>query len=151
MAIRRFDESILQETLATFPSKELLILSQDSCVATALTSMKTQHCGSVVITRDGTANTNVIGIFTERDVLNRVIDRYGDLSQLPLSDVMTENPIVLTVHDTIGRLLNRMSLSGIRHIPIVDDAGRPVSLVSVRDVMDFLVEAFPRELIEEAV
>ncbi len=138
-----FDTSILQEPASKLPSRKALVHSQDTAVATALTSMQHQHLGSVLVTPTGREDSPVIGIFTERDVLHRVIDRYGDLSLLPLSDVMTSDPIVGTEDSTLAWLLHHMSHKGMRHIPIVDAEQHPLYVISVRDIVTLLVEAFP--------
>ena len=59
---------------------------------------------------------------------------------------MTPDPEVLPVRSTVAYALNKMSLGGFRHLPVVDEEHRPVFVVSVRDIVGFLVEAFPREV-----
>jgi CBS domain-containing protein len=60
---------------------------------------------------------------------------------------MTAEPECLRDDQTIADVLQMMSVGGFRHVPIVDADGRPVHVVSVRDVVEFLVEAFPREVL----
>jgi CBS domain-containing protein len=60
---------------------------------------------------------------------------------------MTPNPETLSVHSAVAYALNKMSVGGFRHIPVVDDERRPAFVVSVRDVVEFLVDAFPREVL----
>lgn len=147
-SIRIFDTSILQEPASRLPSQKLLVQSQDTAVATALASMQYLHLSSVIVTSNGREDSPIIGIFTERDVLHRVIDRYGDLSLLPLSDVMTEEPLVGTKDSTLGWLLHCMSHKGMRHIPIVDEGRHPLYVISVRDIVELLVESFPPDAIK---
>jgi CBS domain-containing protein len=66
---------------------------------------------------------------------------------LPLDAVMTADPEVLPVTGTVAHALNKMSLGGFRHVPVVDEDHHPVFVVSVRDIVEFLVEAFPREVL----
>ncbi len=47
---------------------------------------------------------------------------------------------------TVAHALNKMSLGGFRHLPVVDEEHRPAFVVSIRDIVGFLVEAFPREV-----
>ena len=89
----------------------------------------------------------VTGVFTERDVLFRIVDRGRNPAQLPLQEVMTPDPETLSVRSTVAHALNKMSVGGFRHIPVVDDEHRPAFVVSVRDVVEFLVESFPREVL----
>ena len=101
----------------------------------------------MVVTADGTTRTRLVGIFTERDVLLRVVDRGRNPVTLRLAEVMTAEPECLPQESTIAWVLNKMCVGGFRHVPVVDEAGRPVFVVSVRDVVEFLVEAFPREVL----
>jgi CBS domain-containing protein len=143
-----FDTSILQEPASMLPSRKALVHSQDTAVATALASMQHQHLSSVLVTATGREDSPVIGIFTERDVLHRVIDRCGDLALLPLNDVMTDDPVVGTQNSTLAWLLHQMSHNGMRHIPIVDEKRHPLCVISVRDIVTLLVESFPPDAIK---
>jgi len=89
----------------------------------------------------------VLGIFTERDVLFRIIDRGQNPTRLPLAEVMTREPECLPIEASVAWVLNKMSVGGFRHIPVVDKQGHPVFVVSVRDVVELLVERFPREVL----
>lgn len=144
---RVVDEHVLREPVTIIAAREPLLLSPDAMVCVAIRIMQEQHCGSIVLTEDGTAKTPVVGIFTERDVLQRVIDCGRALDAVPLREVMTPNPEVLERESSIALLLNRMSVFGIRHVPIVDEVGRPQFVLSVRDVVDLLVESFPRAIL----
>ncbi|MFO1096185.1 MAG: CBS domain-containing protein [Planctomycetaceae bacterium] len=63
---------------------------------------------------------NLVGIFTERDVLNRVLPAPGQLDR-PLSEFMTATPETLRTADSIAFALHTMSVHGLRHLPVVDD------------------------------
>ncbi len=142
-----FDESILQETASVVPSQKAIVHSRDTAVATALLTMQQEHMSSVLITHGGRMDEPVIGIFTERDVLHRVVDRGGDLALLPLSEVMTEEPVVGPQTATLAWLLHCMSDKGLRHIPIVDADHHPLYMITVRDIMTLLVDSFPTDAI----
>ena len=64
-----------------------------------------------------------------------------------VKDVMTPDPEALPSHAKVAWVLNIMSVGGLRHVPVVDEQGRPVAVVSVRDVVQFLVDAFPSEVL----
>jgi CBS domain-containing protein len=142
-----FDASLLHEPVSVLRSRRPLVLSMASTVTEAMRSMQDGHTGCVLITDDGTVDSKVTGVFTERDVLFRIVDRGRNPAQLPLQEVMTPDPETLSVRSTVAYALNKMSVGGFRHIPVVDDEHRPAFVVSVRDVVEFLVEAFPREVL----
>ncbi len=142
-----FDAGLVQEPLSALPVREALVLAPDATVTEAMRSMQREHRGCVLVTDDGTRTSKLVGIFTERDVLLRIVDRGKNPATLPLSEVMTPDPEVLSVKATVAYALNKMSVGGFRHIPVVDEEHRPAFVVSVRDVVEFLVAAFPREVL----
>jgi CBS domain-containing protein len=142
-----FDASLLREPVSVLKVRKALVLAMNATVTEAMRAMQRGHTGCVVVTDDGTEQGQVTGIFTERDVLFRIVDRGRNPAQLPLSDVMTPNPETISVRSAVAYALNKMSVGGFRHIPVVDDENRPAFVVSVRDVVEYLVEAFPREVL----
>ncbi len=144
---RVFDAALLREPVAVLPVRRALTVSPHTTVTEAMRMMKSEHRSCVVITDDGTRNSKITGIFTERDVLFRVVDRGRNPAALPIGEVMTPDPETLSVRSSVALALNLMSVGGFRHIPVVDDEHRPVFAIRVRDVVEFIVEAFPREIL----
>jgi CBS domain-containing protein len=145
--VRVFDSNLLREPLSVLPHGKLILLSPHDTVTEAVRTMQAEHRGYVLVTRDGSPETEVVGIFTERDVLLRIVDRGRNPATLPLGEVMTEEPETLPVSASIAYLLNKMSVGGFRHVPVVDEQGHPVFVVAVRDVVELLVKSFPREIL----
>ena len=142
-----FDARLLREPLTVLPTQRPLTLSLDSSVTEAMRAMQREHRGCVLVTDDGSPESKLTGIFTERDVLFRIVDRGRNPMTLSLSEVMTRDPECVPVEASVAWVLNKMSIGGFRHVPVVDKAGRPVFVVSVRDVVEWLVERFPREVL----
>ena len=90
------------------------------------------------------------GIFTSRDFLNRVAALRKDPQKLALGDVMTPSPRTLRPRDGVAFAINWMAIEGFRNVPIVDDAGAILGVLTVWDVMRHLesvfdeIEATPR-------
>lgn len=141
-----FDASLMRESVRVLQARHPLIFAPHNTVTEAIRAMQKEHRGVVLITGDGSAESRVLGIFTERDVLFRVVDRGRNPASLALAEVMTRDPELLPVEASVAWVLNKMSVGGFRHVPVVDKAGCPVFVVSVKDVVDFLVERFPREV-----
>jgi CBS domain-containing protein len=80
-------------------------------------------------------------------VLFRVVGNGREAARTPVADVMTPDPECLTMQDELAWVLNMMAVGGFRHVPIVDDAGRPVAVISVRHIVERLVEFFPNEVL----
>jgi CBS domain-containing protein len=88
----------------------------------------------------------LVGIFTERDLLNRV--DYSDAlwSHLVVGDVMTPHPMVIRPDDSLSEALRRLTAGHRRHLPIVDDRGRVLGLISVRDILSYIAERYPEDM-----
>lgn len=142
-----FDASLLGQSVRALPARHPLLFAPHHPVAEAMRAMQKEHRGCVLVTEDGSPDTRVLGIFTERDVLFRIIDRGQNPTRLPLTEVMTRDPECLPVEASVAWVLNKMSVGGFRHVPVVDKDGLPVFVVSVRDVVEWLVERFPREVL----
>ena len=99
---------------------------------------------ALVMDRAGDAET-LRGIFTERDFVNRVVAAGADAS-LPVERVMTPNPRTVRTSDTVHAAVETMEAGGFRHLPVVNDLGVPVGVLSVKDVMRYLVEYFPSKV-----
>ena len=142
-----FDASLLRQSVRALPARHPLLFAPHNTVAEAMRAMQKEHRGCVLVTEDGSPDTGVLGIFTERDVLFRIIDRGQNPTRLPLAEVMTREPECLPIEASVAWVLNKMSVGGFRHVPVVDKQGHPVFVVSVRDVVELLVERFPREVL----
>ena len=142
-----FDATLLEAPASVLQARHARVLSREDSVTDAVRAMQKEHRGVVLITEDGTDASPVIGVFTERDLLFRIIDGGRNPATLPLEQVMTSDPECLTEDGTVADVLRMMSVGGFRHVPIVDEKRRPVGVVSVRDVVDLLVEAFPAEIV----
>ena len=99
--------------------------------------MKSRGRGAAVICHEGL----VVGIFTDRDAL-RVMATGADL-EVPIADEMTRDPVVLSNRDTVGKAIATMSRGGYRRLPIVDESGRPIGIVRVKQILHYLVQHFP--------
>jgi CBS domain-containing protein len=98
----------------------------------------------VLITEGG---GRLAGIFTERDVLTRVVGRDLDARRTLLGEVMTRNPEALTASDRVAYAIHCMSVSGFRTIPLVDAERRPIGVITVSDVVRWLANLFPEAVL----
>ncbi len=104
----------------------------------AVEAMREGSVGCLLITERGL----VVGIFTERDLLTRVLAP-GKPLDTPIRQCMTANPVTVSPKDSVRTAVKRMQKGGYRHLPVVDEAGRPVGILSARRVVHYLVEHFP--------
>lgn len=144
---RTFDTKLLQEPLTLLRSRPPLALADSATVKDAMQAMKRHHRGCVLITQEGTVRSPLTGIFTERDVLLKVIDSGRNPATVPLGEVMTRDPEALPIDAKLAWALNMMSVGGYRHLPVTDHRRWPAFIISVRDIVEFLVESFPAEVL----
>ena len=110
-------------------NQELFTLSPSDSVRDAVRVMAERKIGAVLIKRDD----QLAGIFTERDVLTRIVDAGLDANTTKLAEVMTVDPDTLAPSDRAVDALMKMSSRGYRHLPVVDE-GQLVGIVSIRDI-----------------
>jgi CBS domain-containing protein len=87
-----------------------------------------------------------VGIFTERDVLNRVILERVDPAT-PIADLMTPSPKSVRVDECLACALRTMVKEGHRHMCLLDTDDKPVGIVSARDILVFVAEHYPRAVL----
>jgi CBS domain-containing protein len=104
-------------------------------VAAAVQEMNNRKIGSVLIMEGG----KLVGIFTERDVLMRVVAPGRDPKTTPVAQVMTRDPITITSNTTVDDVMDLHSGKHFRHLPVVDN-GRVVGMISFRDILRWLAE-----------
>lgn len=110
-----------------------ITVSLDDTVAAVVLKMREARHGCVQVL-DGERQT---GIFTERDVMSRVLRRDLDPRTTPVADVMTPRPTVLSLEDPPAHAIYRMVSQGFRHLPISRD-GELVGSISVRNLLRYI-------------
>jgi CBS domain-containing protein len=141
---RKLEEALLSETVNFLVPSEPIKLTPETTVHEAISRMvANRRAGVVIVDLEG----RLIGIFTERDVLTRVVGQGRDVGVTRLGEVMTHNPEALAAHDRICYAINRMNNAGYRTVPIVDADQRPIGVVTVNDVVKWLAEIFPEAVL----
>lgn len=137
---RVIDERLFGEPIKTIPMRSgAVTVDRAITVAEAVRRMKEHRVGCVLVTQAGA----LAGILTERDILTKLLGTSPDLTAVTVEAVMTRDPEALTPDDAVAFAMRLMSVGGFRHVPLVDAARRPVGIISVKDVIDHLVEFFP--------
>jgi CBS domain-containing protein len=103
------------------------------------------HRRAAVLIVDGEGR--LAGIFTERDVLTRVVASGLDPSAVAVGEVMTASPEALSAGDRVAYAVNRMSVAGSRTIPLVAESPRPVGVVTVAHFIKWMADLFPEAVL----
>jgi CBS domain-containing protein len=130
--------AVLETEIGELMASDPLVVDADASVVAAVNAMNERKTGCVLVQKGG----RLVGIFTERDVLRKVIFRDGNQTW-KVDSVMTPNPETLPPTASVAYALNKMSVDGYRHIPIVDRIGRAIGVLSVKDIVHFVVDFFP--------
>lgn len=125
-------------------NKESITCPEDTKVCEAARLMKAKHVGAIMVVE----GDKLIGVFTERDALFRVLAEDRDLRTTRVADVMTRNPQSIHPDKQFADALQLMHTGRFRHVPVVED-GRAVGLVSASDAMGPELEAFVWELLRQ--
>ena len=117
--------------------ERMLTALPQATVRQAALLMAGNNTGAVLVVEDEA----LLGIFTERDVVFRVIAQGLDTDTTPLAAVMTATPVTVEPERTYGHALQLMYERGFRHLPVVED-GKLLGLVSARHALDPEMEEF---------
>ena len=125
-------------TVADVMSSPAITATSRESLAEAADRMSQHRLGSVVVVED----RRPVGILTERDLLRRVL-AVGKPLTLAVAECMTSSPEVVHRKEPISAAVRRMEEGGYRHLPVVDEAGHLVGVLSVKRIIHYLVEHFP--------
>ena len=114
--------------------REAVEVNPSTTVREAIAKLRDVNQGCVVVVEDG----RVVGVFTERDVLNNVTPRRDQMLDRPMADVMTNDPVVLGEDESVLVAINKMSIGGFRHIPVVDENRGLRGILSGRDILEYV-------------
>jgi CBS domain-containing protein len=141
-SVRMLDSSTFKKPIRHVRVRKPVKVSPDQSVAEVVETMRAKRIGCVLVTE----GDSLTGIFTERDVLMKVAGRKG-YESLKVKEVMTPNPKAFQPDDSVAFVLNAMHVGGYRHIPVIDENNKPMAVVSVRDIVSFILDHFPEDVL----
>ena len=115
--------------------REVVTMKEDASIEEACKNLYEKHVGSIIITDK---KGQCIGIFTERDAI-RVVARAIPLNST-LQEVMTTNVISIWEEASFAEAKQLFKNFGIRHLPVVDEHKHVVGILSIRSILDELLE-----------
>jgi len=130
-------ESISNHAVSVLNPARPLVVEPTVALRDAVQHMAGASIGCLLVVESG----SLIGIITERDVLNKISDDASNLD-VDVREFMTPDPITIRSQDSIAYALHAMVLGGYRHMPIVDENSTPAGIISVRDILRFLCIRF---------
>ncbi len=130
----------IQAVMLTAPISELLtgedllVASPHDTIQKIVKIFQEQKKNCVVVYK----NKKLVGILSNRDILWKVVAKHKDLSKVKVQDVMTPNPEWVRASDPIAFVVNKMAMGGFRHVPVLDEDGAPLSIILIKDVLEYL-------------
>jgi CBS domain-containing protein len=117
-------------------SSPAITLPITSSLNDVVETMYKEKIGSVIITDE---NNRIAGIITERDIIYAASKGLFKKENVKVEHLMSKNVITINEDGSIYEAIDKMRAHNIRHLPVVDNQGRPVGLISIRDLIDFSV------------
>ncbi len=142
MATKTIEEILNQTKIYQILRPKLVTALPDISLQEALDRMHQERAGYIVL---ADRHLKVAGMFTERDVLMKVLKKGVSLTE-PVEKYMRKNPKTLSKTDNLETAIRTMEEESVRHIPLVDELGQMNGVLSIRTVVNFLAELFPTEV-----
>lgn len=124
---------LMEDPISVLNPVPAISVQADSHAAAAISLMNERKVGCLLV-MDG---EKIVGIFSERDILNKLAGMDRDLREVAVREVMTAKPVTFSPKDSINYALHEMSVGGFRHIPVFVSQ-KDIEIISVRDVLGYL-------------
>ena len=128
-----------QDSVSSMQTDDYVCIAPSTPLSRAIESMSQDEGGCAIVCAD---DGSVVGIFTERDLLTKIVGQTTDLNA-PVSNWMSPIVATLTPDATVGQAVAMMNEKGHRNIPLVKN-GKLVGSISVFDVIGYLAESYPK-------
>jgi CBS domain-containing protein len=121
-------------------NREVVVCERASSVVAAAQLMRQHHVGTLVVVEEQGEQRVPVGIVTDRDVVVEVVAKEIAFDAVSVGDIMSFDLLTAREEDDLWDTLAAMRARGVRRVPVVDDAGGLVGLVTVDDLLDLLAE-----------
>ena len=112
--------------------KRVETISASATLHDLVNALNVHHVGALVVSPDG---KKIEGIVSERDVVRAMPGRLNDLADVRVRELMTADVITCTSNSSVAELMTVMTERRIRHVPVVDESGNLLSIISIGDVV----------------
>lgn len=133
------ERSLMEDPVKCLQPISPLRVDLQTSLQEAIQLMRDHGIGCVLVTADG---GKLIGILTEWDLLQKVAGLGLDLAQSSVEDFMSPAPESSKPEHPLGCALQRMIISDIRYLPLLDNSDRPVGIISSRNIIDYMAKQF---------
>jgi len=134
-AVTLFENHLQNDGVSVLDPRTPLKTTAGTKLDQAVATMREKSIGCLLVTGD---DGHLEGLLSERDFMLKVALEIPDLSTRTVGDVMTRTPETVRENDPIAYALQRLMVADIRHLPVLDTDGRPVGVISSRDVIRYV-------------
>jgi len=127
--------SVMEDNLSHLNQEETVTVAPETSALDVIKRMKGSNSGCALVLE----GAQLIGIFTEHDVLRKMTGANAMPGSVAVRELMTTNPETLRERDSVAVALNKMSLGGYRHIPVLRK-DRSYTVVSIKNVLDYIAK-----------
>ena len=127
-------------TLKTICNREVLIAQKYDTLVDAAKLMREYQVGSIVVVEEQSGVRYPVGLVTDRDFVIEVIAKKLNINSVTLGDVMYRDIILGKENDDVNETIKIMRQKGVRRLPVVDDNGALVGIVTLDDLIDLIAE-----------
>lgn len=132
------EQALATEPVSAIQAEPYVAIPPQATVAEAMAKLVDLSVAYLLVEEDG----KLLGVFSDRDALNKIALEYEQVKDRPIRDFMTANPIYVFSTDSSAAALSVMAATGYRHVPVVDLNHRIVGVVSPQRVTSFLERYF---------
>ena len=122
--------------------KQVKTISPDATIKELSQSLTDLKIGALVVSSNG---KNILGIVSERDIVQALPLHMHEIAQIHVRDIMTVNVMTCKKESTVAQLMALMTEKKIRHVPVIDDSGELISIISIGDVVKSYVSEIDSE------
>lgn len=128
------ERALGEERVASMRITPYASVGPDTPIGEAIRQMADMHHACLLVSE----NDRLVGIFTDREIVDQVALEYDDVVERPIRDVMTTDPVYVHGEDTLAAAMCVMAVSGFRHVPVLSEDGRIDGIVSPQRVSEYL-------------
>lgn len=128
------EKALAEETVVAIQCTPVATITPDTPIHAAVKALAGMQVACLLVEEDG----RLVGVFSDRDVLDRVALEYEQVKDRPVGEFMTTDPIYAYENDSAAAALSIMAVSGVRHVPVTNIEQKVVGIVSPQRVTEFL-------------
>jgi CBS domain-containing protein len=144
----RLQENLKRECVSDLPLREAIVIQTDTTVSAAIELMRERQLGCAVVTD---ADGKPLGTFTERTIIDLVLQQPDNLNALAVGDYMDEEWFSVKQTDSICTVLETIQRRAARFVCVLDEDGKVVALTGQKGLSEYVAEHFPRQVVAQSV